>query len=28
VLKSGPADGPAAVAVAVRHLEAELARGG
>ena len=27
VLKSGPADGAAAVAVTVRHLEAELARG-
>ncbi len=27
VLKSGPADGAAAVAIAVRHLEAELARG-
>ena len=28
VLKSGPPDGAAAVALAKRHLEAELARGG
>jgi TetR/AcrR family transcriptional repressor of bet genes len=27
VLKSGPPDGAAAVAIALRHLEAELARG-
>jgi len=28
VLKSGPPDGPAAVALALRHLEAELKREG